>query len=147
MSAKTYHGSCHCQKVRFTAILDFSKGTGRCNCGFCSKVRNWSIQTKPSEFKLLSGEDTLGDYSKSGVANFRIGDAMAPYTNHHMFCKNCGVRLFSLGNIPEIGGDYVSISIPTLDDVDFVEVMKTPIRYMNGKDDDWFHVPKFTEHL
>ncbi|WP_413586035.1 GFA family protein [Bdellovibrio sp. HCB274] len=147
MSAKTFHGSCHCQKITYEALLDFSKGTGRCNCSFCTKTRNWSIQTKPENFKLLSGEDSLSDYSKSGVQNFKIGDPMAPYTNHHMFCKNCGTRLFSLGNIPEIGGEYVSISIPTLDETDFKEVMSAPIRYMNGRDNDWFHIPEYTGHL
>ncbi|UYL10353.1 GFA family protein [Bdellovibrio sp. SKB1291214] len=147
MSLKKYQGSCHCQKVRFSAELDFSQGTGRCNCSFCLKVRNWSIQSKPSAFKILAGEESLSDYSKSGVAHFKVGDPMAPYTNHHMFCKNCGVRLFSIGNIPEIGGDYVSISVTTLDDIDFKEVMQTPIKLMSGRDNDWFHVPQFTEHL
>jgi hypothetical protein len=147
MSAKTYQGRCHCQKVRFTASLDFSKGTGRCNCSFCTKVRNWSAQTTPDQFKLLTGEESLSDYSKSGIQNFKIGDQMAPYSNHHMFCKSCGVRLFSIGNIPEIGGDYVSISIPALDNIDFKEAMAAPLRYMNVKDDDWFHVPSFTAHL
>ncbi|WP_413576608.1 GFA family protein [Bdellovibrio sp. HCB290] len=147
MSAKLFHGSCHCQKVKFEALLDFSKGTGRCNCSFCTKSRNWSIQTKPENFKLLSGADLLSDYSKSGIVNFRIGDSMAPYTNHHMFCKACGIRLFSLGNIPEIGGDYVSIAVASLDNVDFKEVMLAPIRYMNGRDNDWFHTPEFTGHL
>lgn len=132
----TFHGSCHCKKVTFEADLDLSKGTGRCNCSYCAKVRNWSIGIKPDELRLLTGKDDIFEYG------FRDNS-----TNHHVFCKHCGVRLYTHGHVAEIGGDYVSVMLSALDDLPTNLLIDAPIRYMNGRDDDWFHEPAETRHL
>jgi hypothetical protein len=134
MASKVYSGSCHCGKVKYQAEIDLSQGTGKCNCTFCVKARNWSVIIKPEAFRLLSGEDSVGDYSRH--------DAV-----HHLFCKHCGVRTFSRGNIPEIGGAYVSIALGSLDDLPPEELAAAPIRYFNGLDNDWMNTPKETRHL
>ena len=147
MAQKKYHGSCHCKKVQFEAEIDFSKGTGRCNCTFCTKTRHWGTVIKPEAFKLLSGSEFLNDYTKSTPLQLPLKAAIEPRTTHSFFCRVCGVRPFGMGNIPEIGGDYVSINVASLDDVDFKRVMSSPMQYFDGLNNNWFSTPEYTGHL
>jgi hypothetical protein len=132
---KTYHGSCHCGAVRFEADIDLAQGTNKCNCSICTKTRNWNVIIKPDQFRLLSGADALSDYqfgSKSG---------------HHLFCRHCGVRSFERGYVEQIGGDYVSVKVMALDDVDPAEIIGAPVRFANGRDNAWWNPPAETRHL
>ena len=134
MTTKTFHGSCHCKAIQFEADIDLSKGTGKCNCTFCWKVRNWSIIIKPDAFRLLTSQDAVGDYSKSPAG-------------HHGFCKVCGVRTHSWGDIPQIGGAFVSIQLAALDDLAPGDLVGAPVRHFNGRDNDWMNTPAETRHL
>jgi hypothetical protein len=132
---KTHTGSCHCGDVRFEADIDLSTGTGKCNCSICQKSRYWGALIKPGAFRLLTSPDKLSDYQFGSMQG------------HHLFCKRCGLRSFSRGHVPEIGGDFVSINVACLDNVPDEDLAALSVRYANGRDYDWMHAPAVTGHL
>lgn len=132
---RTYHGSCHCGQLRFTVELDLAAGTSRCNCSHCAKTRWWGAAVKPQAFRQLAGQDQATDYQ------FNTRQA------HHSFCSRCGLAPFSTGDIPEIGGPYVAINVACLDDATPDELAAAPVRYCDGKHDNWTHPPEVTSYL
>ena len=132
MAIQTYTGGCHCGDVRYEVDLDLDEGGGKCNCSICRKTRNWSSSVKPEAFRLLKGADAVTDYQ------FNTSSV------HWPFCKRCGVRSFGNGDIPEVGGKYYSVQLATLD-VDDEALAGAPVRYCNGRDNDWWHEPSEAE--
>lgn len=132
---RTYHGSCHCGAVRFEADIDLAAGTSRCNCSYCAKIRNWVALVKPDAFRLLAGDQDLGVY-QFGTKQGR-----------HRFCRTCGVRPFSEGDIPELGGAFYGINLGALDDASDAELAEAPINYVDGRNNNWFSAPAEIRHL
>ncbi|RZA19302.1 MAG: GFA family protein [Lysobacteraceae bacterium] len=133
MPVQTYAGSCHCGDVRFEVDLDLAEGGGKCNCSICRKTRNWSASAKPEAFRLLGDPEATSDYQ------------FGSNSVHWRFCKRCGVRPYGEGDIPEAGGRFVSVQLACLDDVDAAALAAAPVRYANGRDNDWWHEPSDAE--
>ena len=131
---KTYQGSCHCGAVRYEADIDLEEGTGRCNCSVCAKRRFWGTTLRPEQFRLLDGEDALGDYQ------FNSNSV------HHRFCKTCGTPTFGHGFIAEVGGAFYSISLATLENAE-ADLAEAPIKFMDGANNNWWNAPAEVRHL
>lgn len=119
---QTHRGSCHCGAVRFEVDHDLEGKATRCNCTICTKVGAiGGANVKPEKFRLLTPERELSTYSISPVAT-------------RYFCPKCGIHCFGRGDIPELGGAFVSVNLSTLDDVD---VGQLDYRHWDGRHDNW----------
>jgi len=128
-AARKYTGGCHCGAVSFEALLDPSRGAGRCNCSICTKTGVTGMIIKPDAFRVLEGADQTGTYQWGGKIS----------TRH--FCKHCGVQVFGQGHLAEIGGDFVSVNILCLDDLEFTP---SSINYWDGRHNNWAAGPRPT---
>jgi hypothetical protein len=136
MAKKNYRGSCHCGQVKFEAAVDLSEGTSKCNCTSCWKKRLWTTRVKPEDFRSLGGEDLLSGY-KTGSA-----------TGHSGFCRNCGVVPYGWVGASEWNPtEYVSVSVAALDDLEPADLVGAPVRYCDGRADNWWNPPAETRHL
>lgn len=135
---KMYHGSCHCKAVTFEVEIDLDQGTGKCNCTLCWKQRMWKAgKLNPNDFRLLSGESELGDYSKSGDWG----------EDHHRFCTRCGISTHNHGRKEQLGGDFVFVQLAALDDLPVEELIAAPMMIVDGLHDNWQSPPAETRHL
>jgi hypothetical protein len=82
---------------------------------------SWGVILKPADFRLVAGEADLTDY--------QFGSKSV----HHVLCKRCRVHPFVRGYIEQIGGDFVSVQLGTLDDASATELAEAPIRYEFGE--------------
>jgi len=136
MAKNTYRGSCHCGRIKFEIDWDLSAGTSKCNCTSCWKKRLWTTRVEPESFRSLSGEQELSGY-KAGAT-----------TGHQGFCKNCGVIPYSWIEASEWNpSTYVSVNVAALDDLDPAELLEAPVKYCDGKANNWWNAPAETRHL
>jgi hypothetical protein len=133
---RIYQGSCHCGAVRFTARVDVSAGTGKCNCSICRKMRLWSFEAGEDTFTLIAGAEALTDYvGRNEVAQ-------------HFFCATCGIHAFDRIDMPNMSGHvYYNVSVDCLDGLDVDELMAAPVNYYDGLRNAWHQRPDEVRHL
>jgi hypothetical protein len=88
-----------------------------CNCSLCSKRGALLAFVPASQFRLLSGEDSLTDYQ----FNKKV--------IHHLFCKVCSVASFGRGAGKD-GTPMIALNTRCLDNVD---VNTLTLNHYDGK--------------
>jgi hypothetical protein len=131
---RTFHGSCHCGAVRYEADIDLTRGTIKCNCSICKKMRFWALQVPSAAFRLLAGDADLSEYR---FHSKRDG---------HYFCRHCGINVFSTGASPRLG-PFHAVTVASLDDLPVEQLLAAPVRYVDGANDEWDVPPQQTRHL
>ena len=112
---ETYHGGCHCGRVRFRIRADL--GTiGECNCSICTKKGILHLPVSRERLQILSGADDLTTYQ------FNTGTAK------HTFCRHCGIHAFYQ---PRSDPENYSVNARCLDAYDPATMQ--PQRLFEGK--------------
>ena len=108
-----YTGGCHCGAVRFQVAVDLEGRIVACNCSLCAKTATLLAFVPAGEFTLLAGDGELADYQ---FGKKRI---------HHCFCRQCGVRSFARGAMPD-GRELRAVNVRCLEGVDVDALRVTP---------------------
>jgi hypothetical protein len=119
-------GGCLCGDVRFEVTVDAGAASG-CNCTLCTKLGVLGAVVKPEVFRLLSDETKLATYSR------------VPEIATRFFCVRCHVYCFGKGHLAEIGGDFVSVNMNTLDNFD---PSLARLVYWDGRHNNWDAGPR-----
>ena len=106
-----YEGGCHCGAVRYQVEMNFEKLI-TCNCSICQKTGAILGFVPETQFTLLQGEESLGDYQ------------FHKKLIHHLFCTKCGVRSFSRGSDGQ-GNEMIAINVRCLDGVHAEDLVTT----------------------
>ena len=110
---KKYRGSCHCGSVQFEIETDFPELT-TCDCSICRRKNALMVKVHESKFKLLSGADSLTEYT------------FHTRTARHFFCKVCGIYPFHRKRVTP---DNFGINVHCLDGFDSDGI---PVRRADG---------------
>jgi hypothetical protein len=95
----------------------------------CTKTGVLGAIVEPDALRLLAGEGSLATYE------------WGPRISKRYFCRSCGVQCFGRGHLAELGGDYASVNIHCLEDVDPADVK---VGYWDGRHDNWEAGPRST---
>ena len=100
----SYHGSCHCQEVRFEVDVDLAHPI-TCNCSYCQRRGSILAFAPEAKFSLQSGEDKLTEY-RFNTMNIQ-----------HLFCSVCGMESFARATGPD-GTPMVAVNVRCLEGVE-----------------------------
>jgi hypothetical protein len=114
-----HRGGCHCGKVRFELEAPSQLEVLECNCSLCQKLGFLHLLIPASQFRLVSGGDSLTSYE----FNTR--------TAKHLFCKVCGVKSFY---VPRSHPNDYSVNARCLDDGSVDMLTVTPFDGQNWEE-------------
>lgn len=115
----THRGGCHCGKVRFEVEAPAELEVLECNCSMCEKLGYLHLLVPRSQFRLVSGQDSLSTYQ----FNTR--------TARHLFCSTCGVKSFYM---PRSHPNDYSVNARCLDDGSVHMLTVTPFNGVDWED-------------
>ncbi len=98
----TYHGACHCRRVRFEVDLALDH-VRVCDCSICRKRGALNHRVEPADFRLLTPLEELSLYT------------FHTHTARDYFCPSCGIQPFRR---PRTAPHVWTVNIRCLDDVD-----------------------------
>lgn len=107
-----YLGGCHCGQVKFEVEVDTTQVLD-CNCSMCFKKGQLLTFAPEENFKLLSGENSLKEYTFN------------QHVIRHIFCTKCGIHSFGRGTAPD-SNEVVAINVRCLDNFDLTTVEIAP---------------------
>lgn len=133
-SKHTFHGSCHCGAIKYTASISLppTPRATRCNCTVClkSSFTSFRVASPDTNFKLLSPS------SFSEIPDYQ----WASEDIHRNFCDKCGIQVFASGKYT-FGGqttEFFSINVLTLDQPqDGLDLRQWKFDYWDGKNNNW----------
>ena len=64
----------------------------------------------------------------------------------HHFCAHCGIHVYTSGDSRQ-SGPFVAVTIASLDDMAVADMLAGPVRYIDGRNDNWATPPTETRHL
>lgn len=101
----------------------------RCNCRFCRKMRYWEMRLPdPDGFRVTQGAQHVAQTPRAQDDGVQM---------HHRFCARCGTRLWTDGDIAEMGGRFVMVCVNALDGIPEAELIAAPVHYADGAQDNW----------
>lgn len=129
-SKKNFSGGCHCGYIRYTADIDLTEPkASKCNCSICLKTNRLSLSVTPEQFKLVSPS------SFEDLADYTFGSK----SQHHYFCKACGIHCVGKGSYVWEGKEVhnMSINAVTLDEDQGIDLRAFKVTYWDGRENNW----------
>ncbi len=112
---RTYHGSCHCGRVRFEVDADLDH-VRVCDCSICRRRGALNFRVPPEDFRPLTPIEDLALYT------------FHTHTARDYFCPTCGIQPFRR---PRTDPSVWTINVRCLEGVDLDAI---PIRRVFGSE-------------
>lgn len=112
----TYHGSCHCGRIRFDVEGTLERATA-CNCSICRRKGTlmWFVPRASLTLRTPESDTSVYTFNRHVI--------------RHRFCPVCGMHPYGEGVGPD-GAPMAAVNIRCLDDVELDEV---PVTHFDGR--------------